>query len=125
MATEAHLPETTKDGCSRDFLPQSTTPLLGELGGSQEPVGLGNPAKLSVILWGGLLLFPTCCPAFQSNSIDDTGDGGFAPAHMACDVFSLLSNSMKRENETLGLLVTLLKSFVRPMTASYSREYLQ
>ena len=59
-------------------------------------VGLGNPAKLSVILWGGLLLFPTCCPAFQSNSIDDMGDGGLAAAHMACNVFSLLSSSMKK-----------------------------
>ena len=85
--TETHLPETTKGGCSRDFSPQSTTPLLGELGDSREPVGLGNLAKLSVILWGGLLLFPTCCPAFQSNSIDDTGDGGLAAAHMACNVF--------------------------------------
>ena len=65
---------------------------------TDEPVGLGNPAKLSVILWSGLL-FLTCCPAFQSNSIDDTGDGGLAAAHMACNVFSLLSNSMKREKE--------------------------
>ena len=76
---EAHLPETTKGGCSRDFSPQSTTLLLGELGGSREPVGLGNPAKLSVTLWGGLLLFPTYCLTFQSNSIDDmddTRDGG-------------------------------------------------
>ena len=63
-AMEAHLLETTKGGCSRDFLLQNTTPLLGELGDSQEPVGLGNLAKLSVILWGGPLLFPTCCPAF-------------------------------------------------------------
>ena len=61
-ATEAHLPETTKGGCSRDFSPQSTTPLLGELGeldGSREPVGLGNLAKLSVMLWGSRLLFPS------------------------------------------------------------------
>ena len=102
---EVHLPETTKGGCSRDFSPQSTTSLLGELGelgDSQEPVGLGNPSKLSVILWGGLLLFPTCCPAFQSNSIDDTRDGDLVAAHMACNVFSLLSSSMKRETETFS-----------------------
>ena len=83
--------------------PKSTTPLFGELGelsGSREPVGLVNPAKLSVILWGGPPLFPTYCPAFQGNSIDDTGDGGLGVAHMACNVFSLISSSMKRENET-------------------------
>ena len=118
MATKARLPETTKGGCSGDFSPQSTTPLLGELGGSRVPVGLGNLAKLSVILWGGLI--PTCGPAFQSNSIDDTGDGGLAAAHMACNVILLLSSSTKRET-----LVTSFKSFVCPMTASYSREYLQ
>ena len=113
-ATEAHLSETTKGGCSRDFSPQSTTPLfgeLGELGGSRESVGLGNPAKLSVILRGGLLLFFTCCPAFQSNSIDDMGDGDLAAAHMACNVFSLLSSSMKRENETFSHFIQIFYAF--------------
>ena len=68
----AHLPETTKGGCSSDLSPQSTTLLLGELGGSREPVGLGNLAKLSVILWGGFFLFPTCCPAFQQHGENET-----------------------------------------------------
>ena len=113
-ATEAHLPEATKGSCSRDLLPQSTTPLfgeLGELGGSRESVDLGNPAKLSVILWGGLLLFPTCCQAFQSNSIDDTGDGGLAAAHMTYNGFSLLSSSMKRENETFETFSHFIQIF--------------
>ena len=81
--------------------------LLGELGklsGSREPVGLGN--HLSSFLWGGLL-FPTCCPAFQSNRIDDTRDRGLAVAHMACNVFSLLSSSMKRENETFSHFIQI------------------
>ena len=122
---EGHLPEMMKGGCSRDFLPQSTTPLMGKLGDSREPVGLGNPAKLSVDLWGGLLLSPICYPAFQSNSIDDMGLRGLVAAHMVCNVFSLISSTMKRENETFETLVTSFKSFVHPMTASYSREYLQ
>ena len=98
-ATEAHLPEMTKGGCNRDFSPQSTTPLLGELGelgGSREPVGHSNLAKLSVILWSGLL-FPTCYPAFQSNSIDDTGDRRLAAAHKACNVFAAFQQHEERE----------------------------
>ena len=75
---EAHLPETTKS----NHLPAVETsypnsPLLGELGGSRES--------------SGLLLFPTCCPTFQSNRIDDMGDGGFAAAHMACKCLSVVS----------------------------------
>ena len=81
-----------------------TQPHLGELDGSREPVGLGNLAKLSVILWGALL-FPTCCPAFQSSSIDDTGDGGLAAAHMACNVFSLLFSS--GENDTFSFFIQI------------------
>ena len=73
---------------------------------------LGNPAKLSVILWGDHFLFPTCCPAFQSNSINDTGDGGrLVAAHIACNVFSLLSSSMKRENETFETFSHFIETF--------------
>ena len=84
--------------------------LLGELGGSREPVGLDNPEKLSVILWGGLLLVVPHA-AFQSNSIDDTGDGGLAAAHMACNVFSLLSSNVKRENETFDTFSHFIQIF--------------
>ena len=115
-ATEAHLPEMTIGGCSWDFSPQSTTPLLGELSDWREPVGLGNPSKLSVILWGVLLV--SCCPAFQSNSIDDTGDRGLAAAHMACNVFSLLSSSMRRENETFETFETF-SHFIEIFCASH------
>ena len=114
---EGNLTETTKGGCSRDFSPHSTTPLLGELGGWREPVDLVNPPKLSVILWGGIL-FSTCCPAFQSNNINDTGDGGLAAAHMACNVFSLLSSSMKKENKTFETFETF-NHFIRIFCASH------
>ena len=100
----ASLPETTKGGCSTDFSLQSTTPLLEELGGSWELVGLG---KIGVVLWGGLLLFPTCYPAFQSNSIDDMEDRGLAEAHMACNIYSLLSSSMKKKNETFSHFIQI------------------
>ena len=90
-ATEAHLSEMTKSGCSRDFLPQSITILLR--------VGWFTRTCWSVIFWVVFFCFPHAARPFKANSIDDTGDGGLAAAHMACDVFSLLSSSMKRERE--------------------------
>ena len=50
------------------------------------------------------------------------GDRGLAAAHMACNVFLLLSNSMKRDNETF---ITSFKSGLDQVQEQLTQYLLQ